>query len=41
MQATMLASQFEILEEPKDTLMVDITLSPEEIVQFICKGLNL
>jgi gluconokinase len=41
MQAIMLASQFEILEEPKDTLMVDITLSPEEIVQFICKGLNL
>jgi carbohydrate kinase (thermoresistant glucokinase family) len=41
MSAKMLASQFEILEEPKNTLIIDITNSPEEIVMLIRKGLNL
>lgn len=41
MTAKMLASQFEILEEPKNTLIADITNSPEEIATLIRKGLNL
>jgi gluconate kinase len=41
MPAIMLASQFEILEEPKNTLIVDITNSAEEIVTLISKGSNL
>lgn len=41
MSAKMLASQFEILEEPKNTLIIDITNPPEEIITIIRKGLNL
>jgi gluconokinase len=35
-----LASQFATLEEPEDALIVDITPSPEEIVDEICHGLG-
>lgn len=41
MSAKMLASQFEILEEPKNTLKIDVTNSPEKIVALIREGLNL
>ncbi|HET7143347.1 MAG TPA: gluconokinase, GntK/IdnK-type, partial [Anaerolineales bacterium] len=41
MSANMLASQFEILEEPKNTLKIDVTNSPEKIVALIREGLNL
>ena len=41
MSAKMLASQFEILEEPKNVLVIDITNSPREIVTLIRKGLKL
>jgi carbohydrate kinase (thermoresistant glucokinase family) len=41
MSPTLLASQFEILEEPADVLKVDISPTPQEIVMSICKGLNL
>ena len=41
MSAKMLASQFEILEEPKNVLGMDITNSPREIVTLIRKGLKL
>ena len=41
MSAKMLASQFEILEEPKNVLVMDITNSPREIVTLIRKGLKL
>ncbi len=40
MSAKMLSSQFEILEEPTNTLVVNIQNSPEEIVSLIRKGLN-
>lgn len=39
MQAAMLQSQFETLEEPRGLLVVDVTLSPEEIVQDIMEQL--
>ena len=41
MSAKMLASQFEILEVPKNVLVIDITNSPREIVTLIRKGLKL
>ena len=41
MSAKMLSSQFDILEEPKNTLIVDITNPPEEIVNLIRKGFNI
>jgi len=41
MPAKLLASQLETLEEPKDVLTVDITHTPEEITQIVCKGLAL
>jgi carbohydrate kinase (thermoresistant glucokinase family) len=41
MSAKMLASQFDILEEPRDALMVDIIHTPQEIISVIRKGLSL
>jgi gluconokinase len=41
MPVQLLKSQFEILEEPADALVIDIALSPEEIIPIIRKGLNL
>jgi gluconokinase len=40
MKADMVRSQFEALEAPKDALKLDITLSPEEIVQTILAQLR-
>jgi gluconokinase len=40
MSADMLAGQFDILEEPQNTLTVDITQTPQEIIAIILKGLN-
>lgn len=39
--AHILAGQFTDLEEPKDTLTVDIHPAPEKIVEAICRGLKL
>ena len=41
MSAKMLASQFDILEEPHDALTIDITHTPQEIISIIRKGLGL
>lgn len=41
MKPNMLKSQFGILEEPNNVLKVDIINAPDEIVQIICKELNL
>ena len=41
MPADMLSSQFDILEEPQDTLTIDISQTPQEIITIIRKGLNL
>lgn len=41
MSAKMLASQFDILEEPQNTLAISITYTPQEIISIIRKGLNL
>jgi len=41
MPVKLLASQFEILEEPQDALVINIIQTPEEIIQIICKGLAL
>jgi gluconokinase len=41
MKAELLASQFEILEEPQDALQVDSVQSPEAIVQQIIQDLGL
>jgi gluconokinase len=41
MKADMLASQFGILEEPKDGLTIDISKAPEKIVRLIRKQWNL
>jgi gluconate kinase len=38
---SMLASQFDILEEPRDALMVDITQTPQEIISVIRKGSSI
>jgi carbohydrate kinase (thermoresistant glucokinase family) len=41
MSAKMLASQFDILEEPQDALIIDTTHTPQEIISIIRKGLTL
>jgi len=41
MKADLLKSQFEILEEPHDAITVDLSDSPEVIVQKIRKALNI
>ena len=41
MSAKMLASQFDILEEPQDAVTIDITHTPQEIISVIRKGLAL
>ena len=41
MSAEMLASQFEILEDPPDALTIEITKTPQEIADIIRKGFNL
>ena len=41
MSAKMLASQFDILEEPQNTLIIEITRTPQEIISMIRKGLSL
>jgi gluconokinase len=41
MRPDMLRSQFEILEEPADAVVVDLSNSPDDIVQFITRELNL
>jgi gluconokinase len=41
MKAEMLKSQFEILEAPSNTLIVDITKKPEEIVAIIYEEMSL
>ena len=41
MSAGMLDSQFEILEEPENALIVDITNTPQDILTIIRKGFNL
>ncbi len=41
MSAKMLASQFDILEEPHDAVTIDITHTPQEIISIIRKGLAL
>ena len=41
MKPEMLASQFAILEEPSDALVVDVAKKPEEIVAIIRKEWNL
>src|SRR6476660_5656974 len=40
MKPRMLLSQFEVLEEPSEALTVDISLSVEEIVQFIIEQMG-
>lgn len=41
MKREMLKSQFEALEEPPDALVVDVRLSPEEIVEKVIKAFQL
>jgi gluconokinase len=41
MKPEMLKSQFEVLEEPKDVLTMDISKTPKEIVELIRKEWNL
>jgi gluconokinase len=41
MKPEMLKSQFEILEEPKDALTVDISQTPKEIIKLIHNAWNL
>ncbi len=41
MSVDMLASQFDILEEPQDVLTIDITQTPQEIIAIIRKGFDL
>lgn len=40
MPVELLKSQFEALEEPRDAVFVDISHSPDEIIQIIRKGIN-
>ncbi|MBK7451629.1 MAG: gluconokinase [Anaerolineales bacterium] len=40
MPVELLKSQFEALEEPRDAVIVDISHSPDEIIQIIRKGIN-
>lgn len=41
MPVELLKSQFEALEEPRDAVIVDISHTPEEIIQIIRKGIAL
>jgi len=41
MSASMLDSQFETLEEPQNTLTIDISNTPQDILTLIRKGLNI
>ena len=41
MPVKLLRSQFEALEEPKEALIIDISKTPEEIIQVIRKGYDL
>lgn len=41
MPVELLKSQFETLEEPRDAVIVDISHTPEEIIQIIRKGIAL
>lgn len=41
MPTTLLKSQFDALEEPKDALIIDISNTPQEIIQIIRQGFNL
>ena len=41
MTVQLLQSQFEALEEPRETVMVDISHLPEEIVDIVRKGLDI
>lgn len=41
MPVQLLQSQFEALEEPREAVIVDISHSPEEIIQIIRKGIAL
>jgi 6-phosphogluconate dehydrogenase len=41
MPITLLKSQFDALEEPKNVLIIDISKTPETIIETIRKGLNL
>ena len=41
MPPALLNSQFDTLEEPQDAIVVDIELSPDEIVKIILKHLTL
>ena len=40
MPVELLKSQFEALEEPRDAVIVDISHSPDKIIQIIRKGIN-
>jgi gluconate kinase len=40
MKSTLLESQFEILEEPPDAIVVDIKARPEKIASLIVKELK-
>jgi len=40
MKPEMLRSQFEALEEPREALTMDVSLSPDQIVQTILKGIK-
>jgi gluconokinase len=41
MSAEMLASQFDILEEPQNALTIKVTQTPQEIISIIKKGFSL
>jgi gluconokinase len=41
MPVQLLQSQFEALEEPQEAVIVDISNSPEEIIKFIRKGMDV
>jgi gluconokinase len=41
MRQELLTSQFDILEEPTDSLVIDAALPPDEIVRRIRSGLNI
>jgi gluconate kinase len=40
MKANMLASQFDVLEEPSDAIIVDIAQPPDAIVERILAGVS-
>lgn len=41
MPVNLLRSQFDTLEEPKDALTIDISHTPQEMIEMIRKGLNV